>query len=160
MTAPDHADLREVVAPPVGEVGLVVDDLRFAPGRPARLTVTVDLPADAVGGVEADLVASVSRDIAAALDAADAVPGAYTLEVTTPGATRPLTAERHWRRARTRLVEAALAGGERLTLRVAHTDDDGVDFADERGDIVRHVPYGELSRGDVVLEFSRPGPKE
>jgi len=41
------------------------------------------------------------------------------LEVTSPGVDRPLTAPRHWRRARLRLVEAELTDDGKITGRSA-----------------------------------------
>jgi ribosome maturation factor RimP len=55
---------------------------------------------DAEEPVEADVVEEVSKRLSRALDEADPVPGSYTLEVSTPGLSRPLHTRRDFRRQR------------------------------------------------------------
>jgi ribosome maturation factor RimP len=64
---------------------------------------------------------------------------------------RPLTEPRHWRRARGRLVRVGVAGGGELRGRVTSADELAVCF-DVDG-VVRTVPYPELGRGRVQVEF-------
>ena len=79
-----------------------------------------------------------------------ALPGAYVLEVSSPGVDRPLTEPRHWRRAVGRLVEATLADGTVVTGRIEAADEASVRI-DGRG-----IPMAELDRGMVQVEFTRP----
>jgi ribosome maturation factor RimP len=65
-------------------------------GRGRVLSVILD----AEEPVEADVVEQVSKDLSRALDQADPVPGSYTLEVSTPGLSRPLHTARDFRRQR------------------------------------------------------------
>jgi ribosome maturation factor RimP len=76
------------------------------------------------------------------------------LEVSSPGVERPLTEPRHWRRAAGRLVRTTV-GGRDATARVVSADDRGVvlDMADRRVE----VPWPELGRGRVQVEFTRAG---
>jgi len=95
----------------------------------------------------------VSREISAALDAADeaggeVLAGEYQLEVGSPGVDRPLTLPRHWRRNRGRLV--AVNG---LTGRVTEAGDEGV-VLDVDG-TARVLTYAELGPGKVQIEFKR-----
>ncbi|MEJ2579502.1 MAG: hypothetical protein P8Z68_10505, partial [Kineosporiaceae bacterium] len=103
--------VRAVAVPVVREVGLVLEEVTLTPvGRRRLLRVVVDLAADSAGGVGVDAVADASRALSAALDASGVMGEApYVLEVTSPGADRPLTERRHWARARGRLVRVALA---------------------------------------------------
>jgi ribosome maturation factor RimP len=108
---------------------------------------------DGDGGITLDDVAVVSREISAALDAADesggeVLPGEYQLEVGSPGVDRPLTAPRHWRRNVGRLV--AVRG---LTGRIVAADDEGI-VLDVDG-TSREIPYPELGSGKVQIEFKR-----
>ena len=67
--------------------GLELCHVGWVPGaRKGRLTLTVDGP----GGVTLDDCESASRLADAILDADDAVPGSYLLEVQSPGLDRPL----------------------------------------------------------------------
>ncbi len=134
--------LRPVVDAVVTRAGFVLDELDVRPaGRRLVVRVTVESPEipgvddGPTGGVDLDAVAAVSRDVSAAVDAResedptlrDALAGAYTLEVSTPGTDRPLTEPRHWQRAWLRKVGVTLADGETLTGRIGgvRTADDG-----------------------------------
>lgn len=156
MTA-SAARLAALVAPAVTAAGYDLEDLSVtAAGRRSVVRVVVDRD----GGVTLDDVADVSRALGDALDTADeADPGllgpAYVLEVSSPGVDRPLTEPRHWRRSSGRLVTAHLADGAPVTGRVLSADDTGV-VLDVDGD-VREIPYADLVRGAVQVEFSRKG---
>ena len=74
------------------------------------------------------------------------------LEVSSPGVDRPLTEPRHWRRAIGRLVGVEVEG-KAVTGRVVGTDDAGVSL--EIGGATRQVPWPQLGRGRVQVEFNR-----
>ena len=150
--------LVQLLAPAVRSAGLDLEDVTVtAAGRRSVVRVVVDRD----GGVPLDDVAEVSRVVGKALDELDAAePGAlgasYVLEVSSPGVDRPLTAPRHWRRNTDRLVTAVLRDGGELTGRVRGADeseDGGVRFEID-GD-ARAVPYADLLRGTVQVEFAR-----
>jgi ribosome maturation factor RimP len=149
--------VRDVVAPAVAAAGLVLEDVTVAPaGRRSVVRVTVDA-ADDAPGVDSDSLADVSRAVSAALDAADPVRGAYVLEVSTPGTSRPLTELRHFRRARGRLVHLQLADGSRRFGRLVAAEADAlvlVDGGTPDGAEVT-VPTTDVVRGTVEVELSR-----
>lgn len=149
-------EMASLLRPVVEASGLVLEDVTVTPAGKRRVVrVVVDLPDDAVGGVDLDAVADVSRAVSDALDATDLLGGApYVLEVGTPGVDRPLTERRHWSRARTRLVAVQVAGAE-VTGRVAEVGDDGVVL--EVDGAPRTVGWDELGTGRVQVEFSRKG---
>lgn len=114
-----------VVSPVVEAAGLHLEDARVArAGNRSTVRVTVDLPDDEVGSLDSDRLGDVSREISRVMDEADVVRGQYTLEVSTPGASRPLTEPRHFRRARTRTVRLTLADGGTTTGRLRDVVDD------------------------------------
>ena len=88
MGAPATAPrVREVVEAAVTGAGLLLDGLEVAgSGRSTVVRVTVDLVDDDPGTLDLDRVGDVTRAVSDALDAADVLPGAYTLEVGSPGA--------------------------------------------------------------------------
>ena len=94
----------------------VVVDTR---ARPARIQVVAD------GDIPLDLeaVAELSRSASELLDTVETGDVAYVLEVSSPGVDRPLTAEKHFRRARGRKVELVLQDGSVLTGRLGATND-------------------------------------
>jgi ribosome maturation factor RimP len=144
------ARVRTVIEPVVATAGYDLEDVGLSrAGRRHVLRVLVD----ADGGIGLDDIAVVSREISAALDAAEEtggelLAGEYQLEVGSPGVDRPLTEPRHWRRNVHRLV--AVNG---VTGRVLRTDDDGIDL-DVDGK-TKTIPYAELGPGRVQIEFKR-----
>ncbi len=145
--------LASVIEPAVTAAGFDLEEIAVSPaGRRKVVRVVVD----ADGGVSLDGVAEVSRAVSGVLDANDDLLGSspYVLEVTSPGVDRPLTEPRHWRRAVGRLVEVPVAGRP-VRARVVDADDESVEL--EPG---ARVPYGELGRGRVQVEFGRAGDGE
>lgn len=145
-----RARVRAVIEPVVEAAGYDLEEVGLS--RAGRRHV-VRVLVDADGGVNLDDVAVVSREISAALDAAEesgdeVLPGEYQLEVGSPGVDRPLTLPRHWRRNITRLV--AVNG---LTGRVVDVDQDGI-VLDVDG-TPRALRFGELGPGRVQIEFKR-----
>ncbi|GAA0457628.1 hypothetical protein Ade02nite_06760 [Paractinoplanes deccanensis] len=145
-----RARVRAVIEPVIADAGYDLEDVSVArAGRRHVVRVLVDTD----GGISLDDVAVVSRTISEALDAAEergdeVLAGEYQLEVGSPGVDRPLTAPRHWRRNRGRLV--AVNG---VTGRVIDTDDEGI-VLDVDG-TPRELRYTELGPGKVQIEFKR-----
>jgi ribosome maturation factor RimP len=161
MTTPAHAEaVRAVVAPVVGAAGLVLEDVEVSrAGARSVVRIVLDLHEDAVGGLDLDTIADVSRDISTALDAAP-LPGAYTLEVSSPGASRPLTERRHFKRARGRLVTVTLRDGGTVAGRLTAVEDGDLVLevpAQRRGVAPSElrVPTADAVRGQVEVELSR-----
>ena len=67
-------------------------------GQPGRSIVRIYVTSDN-GGVDLDTVAEVSEEISRGLDLRDPIPGAYTLEVSTPGLERALRVPEHFSRS-------------------------------------------------------------
>jgi ribosome maturation factor RimP len=133
--------------------GFDLEDLSVSPaGRRKVVRVVVDKD----GGVTLDDIADVSRTVSDLLDTPEAeqlLAGAYTLEVTSPGVDRPLTAPRHWRRSVGRLVLVKTAAGP-VTGRVVEADEARA-VLDVDG-TKRPVLYGEVVSAHVQVEFSHP----
>ena len=146
---PEH--LAGLLGPVVSAVDLDLEGVEVTPaGRRRLLRVVVDRD----GGIDLDDIATASHAISAALDASDAMGAQpYVLEVSSPGVDRPLTAPRHWRRARGRLVRAVLAGGEVVLGRVADVGD-GTAVLDVDG-APRELAYAAVSSARVQVEFGR-----
>lgn len=146
--------IRDGISPVLAQAGVDLEAVQVqSAGRRDIVRVIVDRD----GGVDLDLVATLSRDISAVLDApelADALAASYVLEVSSPGVDRPLTEPRHWRRAAGRLVEAQLADGTVVAGRIERADDTSVRIDG------RSIPLGEIDRGLVQVEFTRPGADE
>jgi ribosome maturation factor RimP len=141
-------ELATLLEPVVTEAGLELESVRIGRAGPRRVLRVV---VDGENGVDLDDVARVSRAVAAEVDGRDAMgPGAYTLEVSSPGVDRPLTEPRHWRRAAGRLVRVGV--GERVIEgRVITAGPDGVTF-DIDGDH-SELGYADLGPGKIQVEF-------
>jgi len=154
-----EAALAAILTAALAADGFDLEEVTVVPaGRRSVVRVVVDRE----GGLDLDAVAEASRAAGAALDAADAddgegslLPGAYTLEVTSPGVDRPLTLPRHWRRNVGRLVTVVPRGGTAVTGRVLSAGDDAAVLAvrDEQ----REVRYDEVASAAVEVEFARSG---
>jgi ribosome maturation factor RimP len=135
------------------EVDLIDVEVKGQAGR--RVVKLVADHADVGSALDVDVIASLSRKVGSALDEQDLVPGAYTLEVTSPGATRPLRRGRDFARNVGREVDVVRdeAAGEPAQVRgeVVAADDDTVtlriDGAEQR------LPLAEVDHGVVVLPW-------
>ena len=137
------------------EIEEVVIDQR---SQPPRITVI----ADGDTALDLDTVAELSRSAASLLDAEPAIAGAYVLEVSSPGVDRPLTSEKHFRRAQGRKAELALTDGSQITGRVGETRDGTVNVVvrDRRDWSVRPIALSDVAKAVVQVEFSPPPRRE
>jgi ribosome maturation factor RimP len=90
----DVERVREIADRVAASSGLEVLDVEFLGGGKARmLRVFLDKPAagnDPMAGVTHEDCANFSREFGTILDVEDAMPGSYTLEVSSPGLDRKL----------------------------------------------------------------------
>ncbi|NED83277.1 ribosome maturation factor RimP, partial [Streptomyces sp. SID11233] len=107
MSTTQSERLRELLESLVTARDLDLEEITVTPaGRRRVLQIVVD----GDSGVSLDTCAELSREISTVLDDTDAMgENEYVLEVTSPGADRPLTAHRHYVRATGRLVRFQLA---------------------------------------------------
>ena len=155
MAAPTREGIVGLVAPVVERAGLDLEDLVLTPAGKRRMVRVV---VDGDDGVDLDLAAAISHEVAEILDASPVMgEQPYVLEVTSPGVDRPLTAPRHWRRAVGRLVDVTPHQGKPLEGRLLAADDaaDGGATLNVKG-IERTVAYGDVARAKVQVEFKRP----
>jgi ribosome maturation factor RimP len=157
-SAAETARLTQILEPVVRAAGLDLESVRAAAaGRRRLLRIVVD----ADGGPGLDDIANLSRSLSAELDNSGVMGETpYTLEVSSPGVDRPLTAERHWRRAQGRLVRVPLAPGapgypDTVLGRVIMARPDGVVL--EIGGQRLEFGYQELGPGQVQVEFGSGG---
>lgn len=159
-------DARKLIAPVLERHGC---DLVLATLRRERGGLTLRLMIEARGadprtgsGVDHRLLASVSRDVSAVLDAGDVVDSRYTLEVSSPGIERPLVQPADFARFRGR--EAAIStrvpvGGRRRfrgVLGPVAGDSFSIELAD--GTVVR-IAHGDVERANLVYDPNGIGAK-
>ena len=172
--------IHDALDAPLAQQGLVIEDIRaHAAGRHRTLTITVDLSADHAEPVSSQAIAEATRTISALLDEIE-VWGEhpYTLEVSSPGAERPLTQPRQFRRvvgrrlraelaadgsgAESRTVEAeaeAGAGEEPPAPEAVETVEARLESADEAGIVLEgvrdgaRIPYAQVRAARVVVSL-------
>lgn len=137
------------------EIDHVVLDTHRTPAH-IRVIADGDTPLDL------DAVAELSRRASALLDSLDTGQAPYLLEVSSPGVDRPLTAEKHFRRARGRRVAVSLTDGTDLTGRLGATADGFAEIVVRSGRDwqVRRLPLAEIRTAVVEVEFSPPSARE
>jgi ribosome maturation factor RimP len=160
---PSQKQVIELLDGEFARAGYEIEDVLIDTGtRPPRITVI----ADADDGLDLDSIATLSRSASELLDSADSLKSGspYVLEVTTPGVDRPLTAEKHYRRARGRKVELTMSDGSQLTGRLGETSDGIVALVVPEGGranySVREIPLGGIAKAVVQVEFSPPNQRE
>jgi ribosome maturation factor RimP len=166
MTTADH--IRPTLQEALAHSGLVLEDVAVTPaGRRRVVKVLVDrdlgdavVVSEPTAPLSLDEVADATRLVSEALDATDAMgEQPYTLEVSSPGVGRPLTAPHHYRRNVGRLL-AVHHDGTEVTGRVTSASDTEVTLkvpATKKTPARTEVlPYAGIERAVVQVEFARP----
>ncbi|MEV7281935.1 ribosome maturation factor RimP [Streptomyces sp. NPDC093111] len=162
MSTTQSERLRGLLEPLVHAKDLDLEEIEVSrAGRRGLLRVIVD----SEEGVELDACAELSRAISETLDESDVMgEGEYVLEVSSPGADRPLTQHRHYVRAVGRLVKLQLDEGGELVTRIIAVDEDGLDTevpgVKGRKATARRVEFSEIAKARVEIEFNRKDKKE
>jgi ribosome maturation factor RimP len=95
-------DITPVIQRKLEAMGLELYKIKFSPSGPnSVLRVAIDKE----GGVTVDDCERASHEISTVLDVEDFLQSRYRLEVTSPGADRPLTSEKDFRRSLGRTLQ-------------------------------------------------------
>jgi ribosome maturation factor RimP len=109
MSRPDIAALSDLLRPALTQAGVELLDVQWKGSGPGSvLRLVVDRP----GGVGLDDCERASMTAGAILDAYDPIDVRYSLEVSSPGAERPLHTQEEWRAALGRRVHVRLRSGD------------------------------------------------
>jgi ribosome maturation factor RimP len=155
----DLEAVRTAVERVLAGLGLDVVDVELVGSGRARV---LRVSAERADGTAVDLetLASASEPVSEALDAVDAVPGPYTLEVSSPGVERPLRRPGDFRRFVGTTVSVksheAVAGERRHRGRLLEADDDGIVL--EVDGQSRPFLYEAIAQARTVFEWG-PAPK-
>lgn len=162
MSTTQSDRLRGLIEPLVSAEQLDLEEIEVSrAGRRRVLRIIVD----SEEGVELDTCADLSRAISEKLDETEAMgEDEYVLEVSSPGADRPLTEHRHYVRATGRLARFQLREGGELVARILAVDDEGLDLevpgVKGRKPTSRRIAFDEIEKARVELEFNRKDMKE
>jgi ribosome maturation factor RimP len=157
MSTTQSERLRALLEPLVAARELDLEEIEVTPAGNRRV---LRLVVDSDDGVRLDACAELSRAVSETLEDSDAMGGSpYVLEVTSPGAERPLTELRHYHRATGRLVKARLTAGGELVARIVAVDEKGLDLevpgVKGRRPTARRLAFDEIVRARVEIEFNR-----
>jgi ribosome maturation factor RimP len=153
----DHSAVRAAAEPVLSSLGLELIDVEFeGSGRARTVRVTVDRD----GGVDLDTLAQVTGPVSDALDAVDAVPGPYNLEVSSPGVERSLRSPAHFRRFVGTPISVKshepVSGARRHHGLLVDADDGGIGL--EVDGELRRFSYDAIASARTVFEWG-PAPK-
>ena len=157
--------LIAALEPPVAEMGFEIESLQIASIAKERI---IRIVIDRDGGVSLDNVAQVSQRCSEILDTTESVANldSYLLEVTSPGADRPLTLPKHWKRNIGRLVRFTFQNEESLIGRIIAVSDGEVELSLEadreklkgrktaQGPLKKYK-FAEISKARIEIEFNR-----
>ena len=149
-------DLRILIEPVVEDADLELVDVMITRGRsPWLLRITIDTRA-ADGRVDVDRCAEVSREIGVQLDAVEAIPNAYRLEVSSPGLDRVLAREKDFSAAcgsEVRIETRRPLDGRRRFRGVLVSFDDGTAKLCVDGHEVG-IPFAEVAKANAIYNFT------
>jgi len=141
---------QQIIDQEVEDVELVL--LEELGGRRYKvLRLYIDHP----GGVTHELCSRVSSAVGRALDEADAMEGAYTLEVSSPGIERPLRKRRHFEAQvgkRVYVKTKAPVEGSKVWQGVLLEVGSGEIVVEEAGRTAR-IPLTEIGSAHLIYEF-------
>lgn len=155
-----EARLADIVTPTLADMGYELVRVAIMGEPSGRGRPTVQIMADRADGNPIGLedCQTLSHALGAVLDVANPMPGAWTLEISSPGIDRPLTRAKDWNRFAGHLARAELAvpvnGRKRVTGLVLGADatsdpptarlrlEDGTDIA---------LPLPDIRRAKLVL---------
>ncbi|WP_349643477.1 ribosome maturation factor RimP [Arthrobacter sp. zg-Y1219] len=157
--------LKNFLAPTVEQQQLFLEDIEIKmAGANRTVHVIVDLPEGEAGGVSLDRISDVAHALSEAMDSDPHDDGRpYSLEVSSPGVSRPLTEPRHWRRNVGRMVSVNVLAGDDVKGRLVSVEDDGITFIPElpvkKGMKAKQgeqttLPFSNIRKGRVEVEFA------
>lgn len=145
----------ELAAPLAQSEGMEIIDIEFRQegrrgGRVLRLYL------DKEGGTNVDDLSRVSRQLSDLLDAHDAIDGAYTLELSSPGINRPLKKPEHFSRyvgKRVRVRTREMIEGRRSFLGVLEgVFDENITLMQEGR--IYSIPFSMIEKSNYEHDWS------
>ena len=147
-------EVWQIIEPLLEAEGLELVDIEYrseAHGAVLRLFI------DRQGGVSLDDLAPMSRRLGDALDVHEAVPGAYTLEVSSPGINRRLRQPDHFRRyvgKKVRVRCSEYHNGRRSFLGpLLAVENDGIVVGLDAGR--EFIAFDDIAQANYEHEFER-----
>jgi ribosome maturation factor RimP len=148
------SSIRELLEPTLNHMGYEIYSIEQAGSGGRTLRIAIDRPE----GVTIDDCERVSQVAGPLLDQADLVPGGrYDLEVSSPGAERPLRDRRDFDRFVGRHVNVRFRPADGTSEAVIEgdlvsVDDAGIAVRGKRGE-VHHIPWDDILAARLAISF-------
>jgi ribosome maturation factor RimP len=148
--------LTGIIGPALEPLGVALWGVELASAC-SRMVVRVYI--DAENGVSIDVCARVSRALGAVFEAEDALPGAYVLEVSSPGLERRFFSAAQMAPYVGRVVDVRLFEPQdgRRHLRGALTAVEGEELCVDEAGVVTRVAFARVKGAHLVHEFPEVG---
>ncbi len=159
MASPQVEKLRTIVAPPTEAAGYELVDVEWKHeqgGWVCRVFIDKTVAGEKISHEDCERV---SRELSAVLDVTDAIPQAYSLEVSSPGLDRPLRTLAHFRRfvgetAKVRLKEGVQGRRNyRGTILAAENDTITMDVDGQKF----VLPLADLDKANLEFDLKNAG---
>lgn len=143
-----ESTLEALIVPLLDEKGVELVELSIT-GNARRhvLRLFVDRP----DGISIGECAGLSRDLADLLDTHDPINTSYTLEVSSPGLTRPIKTKRDFERALGKAVRVLAVTGHDHTGKLTAVDDTTV-TVEVKGES-RCIPIEDITKANLHFEI-------
>jgi ribosome maturation factor RimP len=149
--------LEELIQPLIESQGADLVELQY--GHPKRGRGILRLFVDRPGGISIEELARISRMVGGLLEVRDVIPGAYNLEVSSPGLTRALKKPEDYQRYVGRLVRitthAPWEGRQVHSGILQGLKDDQVCL--KEGESVFCIPLSEIARARLDIDLKNIG---
>ena len=144
--------IANIVAPIVDDVRLELVEIEF---KPANKRWLLRIYIDKEGGVTIDDCAYVSRELARHLDVEDIITQPYTLEVSSPGLTRPLKKSEDFIRNKGKMcriiTREAVAGKNEFIGEIGEATADKVEIKEKIG--IFSIPIYAIKKAHLEFEL-------
>ena len=149
-----RARLTALIEPLVVSLDLELVEIEWVAGRrEGVLRIFVDTRADAGRHVSVDDCEKVSREVSALLDVEDPIPGAYSLEVSSPGFDRLLRPRAHYERFVGSRIKVELAGARdgrrRYTGTLQTVGESGIELEVDGQKV--SLPFAEIGKSRLAM---------
>jgi len=152
MTEREIVDrVRTMIHPIVSNAGMEVVDVEYR--REARGWV-LRLILDKEGGVTLDDCTRVSQEMGRSLDVEDVIQTPYTLEVSSPGLTRPLKTEKDFMKYRNRLIKVKtvdpIQNRRQFRGKLLGGSENGIEIEVEGG--ILQIPLSNVAKATLEID--------
>ena len=150
----ENNDIRTIIEPAVIDLGYEIIRLKWMGGDKYK-TLQIMIERKDTKAIRVEDCEKVSHTVSALLDVSDVIPGAYRLEVSSPGIDRPLTRRKDfedYQGFETKIeTREGIDGRRKFRGKVTSLNDDNIEFAlsDEKKSFT--IPWSKISEAKLVL---------